>query len=405
MTDLRISLDSIDRHSFKVQRVGEQVMIQPLKTKYRWSDEELAWRSLVTDPDGRVLSAAWPKFFNYGEHPQHDADFVRALGAGEVAFVEKLDGTLIVADVTRDGVRLRTRGQIGLGEFERPVRRLIEQRYPGLLTWRERDLGEVRSHSLLFEYVSPDHTIVVRYDEPALVFLGAVDRTTLAPRWDDALAALVASRTGIQPAPAHALPSELDAMLGHVRSLRGKEGFVARFRDARGQPRLLKLKTDEFVRLHGQRATLGERGARRLAVLLDLRSESDIAPAFARHGLDHEAAIYAAGSLRGYFTELVELEARFARLNDRLGPRATWGDRRSFVDHAMQLIATEPTLADPLWFRVAIKLHEQRPDDAWLLALATLVDEQMPTVRSWHKDREGTLRRLLGERSAGTGDE
>ena len=110
MAALNIDLASIDRHSFKVNTVGGEVMIQPHRTKLRWSDEELPWRSLVTDPSGRVLSAAWPKFFNYGENAAHDADFVRALAAGEVTFVEKLDGTLLVADARRGGPRLRTRG-------------------------------------------------------------------------------------------------------------------------------------------------------------------------------------------------------------------------------------------------------------------------------------------------------
>lgn len=401
MTALRIALDSIDRGSFKVSEQQGEVMIQPHRTKYRWNDQELAWRSLVTDADGRVRSAAWPKFFNHGEHAGHDADFARALAAGAVEFVEKIDGTLLVADARRGGPRLRTRGQPGLGEFDAPVRALIARRYPGLTTWLsdERDPA-VGGLSLLFEYVAPEHTIVVRYEEPALVFLGAVDKATLEPRWDDALAALVERQTGVRPAPAHALPSGLDELLGQVRALRGKEGVVARFRDASGRPRLLKLKSDEFVRIHGQRATLGERGARRLALLLDIESEADIEPAFARVGLDHEAATYAAGSLRGFFADLAARQERLARLRELLGPPSSWGDRRAFVDHATLLLAAEPTLRDSLWFRVAIKLHERRPDDAWLLVLASLVDEPVPTVRSWLRQRDDTLRALLATRAA-----
>ncbi|RYE90742.1 MAG: hypothetical protein EOO75_09735 [Myxococcales bacterium] len=400
MTALRIALDSIDRHSFKVSELQGEVMIQPHRTKHRWGDEELAWRSLVTDPEGRVRSAAWPKFFNHGEHAGHDAEFARALAAGGVEFVEKIDGTLLVADARRGGARLRTRGQPGLGEFEAPVRALIARRYPGLLTWLsdERD-PHVGGLSLLFEYVAPDHTIVVRYAEPALVFIGAVDKATLAPRWDAELAARVERQTGIRPAPAHALPSGLDAVLGHVRALRGREGLVARFRDAAGRPRLLKLKSDEFVRIHGQRATLGERGARRLALLLDIRSEADIAPAFARVGLDHEAATYAAGSLRGFFAELTAGEERLGRVHELLGPPGSWGDRRAFVDHATLQLATDRALSDSLWFRVALKLHERRPDEAWRLVLASLVDEPVATVRAWLAEREATVAALLAARA------
>ncbi|HEU4534245.1 MAG TPA: hypothetical protein VFS00_09005, partial [Polyangiaceae bacterium] len=220
-TTYRVDLDAIDRKSFRLTHHGDEVLIQPYKTKHGWRDDELHLRSLVTDREGRVRSAGWPKFFNHGERPEHDAMFRAALEAGEVEFVEKLDGTLVVADAREGAPALRTRGQATLGSFDGPVRSLIARRYPGLLEL----LGDgrdpvVAGHSLLFEFVGPEHALVVRYAEPALYFLGAVCKRTLEARWGGELAGHVERRAGVPPAPAHALPPGLDGVLGHVATMR-----------------------------------------------------------------------------------------------------------------------------------------------------------------------------------------
>lgn len=392
----QIDLTTLDRAGFKLTQQGDEVLVQPHRTKHAWREDELHLRSLVTDTQGRVRSAGWPKFFNHGENAEHDAQFQEALAAGEVEFAEKLDGMLIVADAHAGAVRLRTRGQTTLGEFEGPVRGLIEQRHAGLLDLlRDQRDPVVAGHSLLFEYVAPDHTIVVRYDEPALYFLGAVERSTLAPRYSRQLIERVVSRTGIAAAPTHALPTHLDGVLAHVNAMSGKEGVVARFRGRDGRPLLLKLKAAEYLRIYGRRATLGERGAVRLALLLDLRSEADVASAFARVGLDHEAAAYALGSLRPFFAARDAADAALARLQAALAPDRARLSRRDYVERVETVRSADPALAGPHWFTAAIKLLEGRDDHARLIVLSALTGEPVPTLRVWLKDRKAALDAMM----------
>jgi hypothetical protein len=396
-TTYRVDLDAIDRKSFKVTEHGDEVLVQPFKTKHGWRDDELHLRSLVTDRQGFVRSAGWPKFFNHGEREGHDALFRGALEAGGVEFVEKLDGTLVVADAREGGApALRTRGQATLGSFERPVRDLIERRHPGLLAMLE-DRGDMLAlgHSLLFEFVGPEHAIVIRYDEPALYFLGAVCKRTLAPRWGHDLAEHLERRAGIPSAPAHALPRRLDELLEQVAALNGREGVVARFRGPEGTPYLMKLKAAEYLRLHGHMATLGERGALRIAFVLGLSNEAEVAPAFARLGLDHEASSYALGSLRPYFAAKKAADAAFERLRGALeGDRGL--KKRDYVERVNALRAASPELAEPCWFAAAIKLYEGREDDARLVVASSLVGEPAPTLRAWLRDPKAALASFAG---------
>jgi hypothetical protein len=402
-TTYRVDLDAIDRKGFGLTHHGDEVLIQPHKTKHAWGDHELHLRSLVTDRQGFVRSAGWPKFFNHGERAAHDALFRAALEAGEVEFVEKLDGTLVVADARDGAPALRTRGQASLGSFDSPVRALVARRYPGLLEL----LGDgrdplVAGHSLLFEFVGPDHPQVVRYHEPALYFLGAVCKRTLAARWGADLAEHVERRASVPPAPSHALPARLDGVLEHVAAMSGSEGVVARFRGAGGETLLMKLKAAEYLRLHAHRALLGERGALRLAFLLELGDEAEVAPAFAKLGLDHEASSYALGALRPYFAKRRVAEASFARLRAAL-EGALGLKKRDFVERANAVRAADPELAEPFWFSAAIKLYEGREPDARLLVAASLVGEPVPTLRAWQRDRESALRAVFAAQASDEG--
>lgn len=393
---LQINLESIDPAGFQISRREEGVLVQPLRTKLRWREEELSLRSLWLDHQGRVRSAGWPKFFNYGENEAHDERFLEALAAGRVEFAEKLDGTLIIADRSDspETYSLRTRGQLVLGEFEAPVRALISERFPQLPALLQEERGPFAEHSLLFEFVSPDHPVVIPYSEPALFFLGAVCKRTLRPRWEPELVAEVSRRTGIPAAPIHTLPNSPEELLREIASVQGKEGFVARFVSADGSPGMLKLKTAEYVRIHGNRAALGERGSKRLAFLLELRDEAAVSPALARLGFDHEAIQCALWHLRPFFVERSRVEAIFSWLRGQVAA-APRGSRRVQVDFLRDTLASNPETSDARWLAVAIKLLDGRERDGWWILEAELIGEPVPTLRAWDKDRDAELARMV----------
>ena len=158
-------------------RYGERdaVLTIPAKDKWTWSPSERHKRSLVEDAaTGEVLSRGFPKFHNLGEVPEEDAETERAFAEGRVVLREKLDGSLIIRDVVDGRVCWRTRGALGLGEFEGRVMALVDAGPAWLASPRS-----YTAESVLFEYTSPDNRIVVRYPRPALTLLARVDRVIL----------------------------------------------------------------------------------------------------------------------------------------------------------------------------------------------------------------------------------
>ncbi len=395
---LRVDYAALDRTQFKVVEEGGEILVIPLKDKFRWDDHELHLRSLVLDANGHVVSAGLPKFFNIGEHPDHDREFAEAMARGVVEFPEKLDGSLIVADRAAGVARMRTRGRRVLGEFGPEVEPLVAQRYPRLMEFL-RDDPLLDRHSLVFEFVSPVRSVVLRYDEARLYLLGYVAKNSVTPHWDAATLGRIARDTGVETAPVHALAADLDGALAQVRSWKGREGVVARFHNVHGVPRLMKIKAADYLRLHAYRSRLGGRGALKVAWLLDLRDDAQLLPALARYGLDWEAAEFARAEVSPYITRRREAFARFDAFREIVAP---WmgvrdrGDKRTFVERVRTFMAADQVFADRHWFTVAMKLFDAADDGEALLVLdAAVLGEAPTTLRLWRNDADAEIRAIL----------
>jgi hypothetical protein len=392
-----VDVAQIDRTQFKVVEEGGEVLVIPLKGKVRWRDDELHLRSLVLDPEGNIVSAGFPKFFNLGENPEHDRDLARAMARGAVELPEKLDGSLIVADRVRGVARLRTRGRRVLGEFAPDVEPLVASQYPRLMDFLRED-PLLEGSSVLFEFVSPARSIVVRHERADLFLLGYVDKRRVSPGWDAPTLARVHRETGVPLAPVHALPADLDGVLAQVRAWKGREGIVARFRTESGEPRLIKIKAEDYLRLHAYRSRLGSSRALKIAWLLDLRDESDILPALTRYGLDWEAAEFARAEVVPYLAQRRAMMERFASFCAAVTPwmgARTREEKRGYVERVRGLLAAGEPYAESFWFTVATKLFDGNEDEARLTADAAVLGEHAPTLRGWRKDPEGEIRAIL----------
>ncbi len=392
----RIDLAAIDRSQFNVLEEGGEVLILSRKDKFHWLDEEIHLRSLVTDAEGRVLSAGLPKFFNFGERPEEDLELAEALARGAVEFREKIDGSLIVADRIEGVPRLRTRGRRTLGEFGPRVEALIDSRHPGLRDFLRLD-PLLETHSLQFEMVAPESTIVLRYREPGFHLLGRVSKATLRADWDPEALGRVTAATGILRPPAPSFPVDLAGVLAEVRAWTGREGVVARF-PSRDGDRFVKLKAADYLRLHAHRSHLAGRRARRIAWLLDVRTSEDLLPALARYGLDWEAAQFARADVADYLVEQATLNARLESFRAAITPWMESRDRarkREFVDRVRAMLAGDPALRESWWFSVATHLFDDRLDEVQLLLDAAALGEPVPTLRTWRKDADREIRDRL----------
>lgn len=394
---MRIDISALDRDQFKVVEEADETLVIPRKDKFAWRDDELHLRSLVLDREGHVRSAGFPKFFNLGERPELDRALAAAMARGAVEFPEKLDGSLIVADRVAGSPRLRSRGLRTLGEFAPEVMGLVAAAYPRLLDFL-RDDPLLDGHSLLFEFVSPARTIVLRPERAALFLLGYVDKARVRPAWDAPTLATVSAATAIPVAPLHPLPADLAGALAQVRDWKGREGVVARFVDDDGAPRLIKIKASDYLRLHAYRSRLAGARALKIAWLLDLEDEAALLPSLARYGLDWEAAEFARTDVAPYLVRRRAATARFRAFIDALAP---WigardkRDKRAYVDRVRALLAASDAFPDEWWFTVAMRFFDADADDARLVVDANVLGEAPTSLRMWRKDADAEIRAIL----------
>lgn len=296
-------------------RYGERdaVLTIPAKDKWAWEPHERHKRSLVQDATtGEVLSRGFPKFHNLGEVPAEDAETEQAFAEGRVVLREKLDGSLIIRDVVDGRVCWRTRGALGLGEFEGRVMALVEAG-PAWLT----NPRSYTAESVLFEYTSPENRIVVRYRTPALTLLARVDRVILdhgggywsgVTLFDDV--------------------RRFESMngLAHVRGLveRGgvfDEGVVVACYRAWGV-KLVKMKSAEYIRLHSLMTE-----CTRAKVFDLLEREGVVTPAACRvvleaAGFDWEAMQDARGWAEEYAERCHQVHLAVSAISQRLAALA-----------------------------------------------------------------------------------
>lgn len=193
-----------------------------------WTLPTISARGLIIDvPAKRVVATPFPKFFNLGERgePVPDLPF-RAY--------EKLDGSLIIIYHHRGTWKTATKGSFDSSQAQWALARLQTHDLSAL------DPGT----TYLAEAIYPENKIVVHYDEPALVMLGAyaADGRELG---HDALAD-VAARFGVRMAKTYQYSSIAD-LAEHSRTLpRSEEGYVVRFENGLR----LKIKGDEYKRIH-----------------------------------------------------------------------------------------------------------------------------------------------------------
>jgi hypothetical protein len=284
-----------------------------------------------------------------------------------------------------------------LGEFAPEVEALIDASYPGLRHFLLED-PLLDRHSLLFEFVSPNRAIVLRAQQPALFLLGYLSKDSIQPAWDAATLGRIRDATAIAVAPLQALPTELGAALAHVRSWKGREGVVARFIDARGAPRLIKIKAEDYLRLHAYRSRLSGARALKLAWLLGLEHEAGLFPGLARYGLDWEAAEFARTDVVPYLARRRAALERYDALRDVLEPWAgtrARADKRAYVDRVRGYLATSDAFRDELWFMVAMRLYDAGVDDARIVVDANVLDEPALSLRAWRRDPDAEIRAIL----------
>lgn len=268
---------------FRHQTRDGLTLVVPEKLKIAWDEEHRPWRSLVIDEERRVVSAGFPKFFNWDEHPGDTARITQALTSGAPVWLsEKLDGSLIIRSVHQGRVIFRTRGTLDGADWRAPAMNVAKEHCPALL-----DPDFMPGHSLLLEFTSPDFPIVIHHEMDGLTLLGASTHEW-PPRLVGREATEQIAREGMIPLVAeHAhLPTEPMALVEEIeRWGAGREGLVIRTDD---DAVLVKLKSAHYLARHALRFALTPRRIAEMILDHDLRDEDAFDAALRSIGYDWE---------------------------------------------------------------------------------------------------------------------
>jgi hypothetical protein len=311
---MRIELDQICPVNFRVQErvhpvLGDLVLVTPSKKKHKWSSDELHLRSVLCRPDGTIACSGFPKFRNYGEDESEGVKFIEYLEAGQVAFAEKMDGSLIIRSVIDGYVNFRTRGSHVLADgFHEPVMQLVSEFHPELLS------PEVHADkSMLFEYTSPDNRVVVKYEESALTLLGWMQHSEEEPPVFCGDVHLI--ETSVKPVSFFELPTEISELCKEISTWSNAEGIVAW---CNGGEMMIKIKAAEYLKIHSLKFHMSEERIRKIAYHFQINSMDELREFFYERGLDWEAADFAHEHMRVYLERKKGIEAEVSEFISRM---------------------------------------------------------------------------------------
>lgn len=282
-----LDVSAVDRSEFKVVSQDGLHLVCPKKNKWDWSDDERLLRSIVVNDKGEVVSCGFPKFGNYGEFQDDTEALNQALASGApVFFSHKEDGSLCIRSVINGKVVMRTRGTMfggddmedGTPSFGKRFRKVAEEKYPILL-----DPSYCCCESLLFEYVAPTNTVVVRYRDDDLIFLGAMAHYQLTPFVWDTIQSMAGDR-GFNLVELKKLPRDPVAMLEEIKDWR-TEGIVAR---CDGSKVMVKVKSAYYLANHRMKFSMNYKTIVEFIDTSGVRSEDELVKKLKEYDYDWE---------------------------------------------------------------------------------------------------------------------
>jgi hypothetical protein len=248
---MKIDLHSIDTESFYVNEHilnGEQVfLVIPKQMGCNWNKDNLHFRSSVWDFTGNLVSASYPKFFNFGEKPDL-SPLPKNLNGSTV--VTKIDGSTIIVSKNKGHFIIRSRGTIDAYTLTTGIEMdILKEKYPKLFQMDSH--LETWDYSVITEYISPTNQIVIKYDEVDFILTGLVFHKDYSLMTQDALNHLAYSLD--MKRPEIFTFNTVEDLLSNVEKWQDKEGVVLYCKD--GQ-QLLKIKAAKYLFLHKMKSEL-----------------------------------------------------------------------------------------------------------------------------------------------------
>lgn len=208
-------------------------------------------RGLTLDSNDNIITIGFEKFFNYKqleshfrvdengiEIPRFSQEFLKVYNDinidGKFEVYEKLDGTFLTVGVKDDEFVVATSSSTKTDYSTNAVQWLNSLDNSDEIKKFIVD----NNMSLMFEYISPDNRIVVKYDEPSYTLIGARIRDLEAPNENYQSLQKIAEKLSLELVEAQYMT--LDDLVEYQLTNQDSEGFVA----VNEYGKLLKFKTN-----------------------------------------------------------------------------------------------------------------------------------------------------------------
>lgn len=207
-----------------------------------WTEENIIFRSSVWNSEGELISASFPKFFNWDENPDLFPSPKRIEDLDAV--IEKVDGSTLIVSKYKGHLIVRTRGTTDASILDKNGYEveILKKKYPNAF-----DFGDVETsdHSRIFEWVSPNNRIVVPYAECDISLIASIKHTNYSFFSQSELDSM-AEQYGVKR-PKRFVFSSLIHMRNEVKNFIGMEGVCCYYD---GGQHIRKLKGEDYLIRH-----------------------------------------------------------------------------------------------------------------------------------------------------------
>ena len=247
---MKIDLDTVDRESFMVHEHslnGEIVyLVQPKHIGAKWKNDNLHFRSSVWNYNGELISASFPKFFNWSEQP--DLSPVPN-SLKNTTVVEKLDGSTLIVSKYKGQYILRTRGTVDASTMANGFELEL---FKSTILSKLQDNNDTWGYSIIWEWLSPINKIVLSYgDEPMWKLIGFINHTDYSLATQDMLD-LMAKKYDLLRPEIYTF-TDITDMLQIVDKWQNREGVCLYSKN--GQT-IHKIKASKYLLLHHLKSEL-----------------------------------------------------------------------------------------------------------------------------------------------------
>lgn len=245
-----IDLNSIDEENFLVREgkfCGEDaILVNPNHIGTKFTQKNKIFRSSIWSKDGELLSAGLKKFVNAHENPEN---FPTPTSLKDSSAILKIDGSTLIINKRNGILNCRTRGAFDVSQQPNAYEiQVLQEKYPFAF---DNPLLNNEDCSFIFEWVSPENVIVVKYPEPDIYLLNIVKHSNYSYHKQQELD-LIAQEYELKR-PITYYFHTLEQMTLEVKDWKSDEGIVLYHS---GHQECHKYKAGRYLAIHSIKSSL-----------------------------------------------------------------------------------------------------------------------------------------------------